>query len=40
MDRFGLGLPELLVIAVLAFFVIGPTRIAGATKRLPQALRS
>ncbi len=40
MDKFGLGLSELLVIAVLAFFVIGHTRIADATKRLRQAVRS
>lgn len=40
MERFGLSPPELLIIAILAVLLLGPTRVAGALKRLPELLRS
>jgi len=40
MDKFGLSSDELLVIAAVAFLVIGPTRIARAAKRASELLRS
>lgn len=40
MDTIGIGTTELVIIAVLALLVVGPERIGGLAKRLPEILRS